>query len=197
MKKVLIILLILIPNMTYAVFGWRFKDISFLAGQQYGYNHRPLWALELQFNRFNRSCTRIEKYFGFSTNYAFMNNHYEMGVKTLWNPSNIYFRINRYTNLLPYLYGQANFSETKTQISNTNQQGISNNFIFRPGIGMTGYFNTFKAINIRTQIQFGYNMINRHSFNIKNNGTIEFKVGFGFNLYTIKHRKYNSKLKKM
>lgn len=189
LKKTIIILLILLPNMTYAFYGWRFKDFSFLAGQQYNYTNRPLWALELQYDRFSTSCTSNDKYFGFSANYSFIDNHYETGIKTLWNPSSIIFRINRYTTLLPYLFGQANFTETNTSIPNTNQQNISKAFIFRPGIGLTGYFRTFKACNIRAQLQFGYNILNENSFNIRNNGTLEFKLGIGIGLTKINLRK--------
>lgn len=182
MKKSTVLLLMLTPKMIFAFFGWSFNDLSFLAGQQYRHDHRPLWALELQYDRFNTSCTDSKKYFGYSVNYAFTDNHYETGIKAMWNPSNLIFPINNNNIIYPYLFGQANYSKTKTPIPNTDDYAISNDFIFRPGLGFTAYFLSQKALNLRTQLQFGYNLINGSSFNVRNNGTIELKIGIGFNL---------------
>jgi hypothetical protein len=161
-------------------------DYSLLAGQQYRFGQRPLGSFEFQYDKYRRSCLRKTHYKGFGVSYNFNDNQFEFGIKGLWNPTHITVMASHSTKFYPYLFGQLNFIQTKSQNSVTNENKHINSYGFRPGIGLTGNFRDYKVLSIRTYLQLGYNISFYNAQNLKNSLTLEFKLGFGINSRRLK-----------
>jgi hypothetical protein len=159
-----------------AKLGLSFTDFSLLTGQQYRNVQRPLWAIEFQFDRFSSNCLRQRKYFGIGAIYSFNTDNKEIGLKAMWNPTNLTFLASRSTKFYPYLFGQFNLQNPLT-----TETYPFNNFGLRPGLGLTGRFQVDKILSIRSYLQLGYNTLVDNKQNFKNALTFEFKIGIGFN----------------
>ncbi len=172
-----------------AKFGWSFTDYSFLCGQQYRFGQPSLWSFEFQYDKFSKSCTRQTHYYGIGANYSYNDNQSELGIKYMWNPTFLKIMVSRSTKFYPYLFGQGNFIQTKSQdqISTENKQ--INSYSLKPGLGLTGNFRDYKVLSIRTYLQIGYNISYDFPQNFKNSLTLEFKMGFGINARQIKRNK--------
>lgn len=177
---------LIIPLTCDAKFGWSFTDYSLLVGQQYRFGQRPLWAFEFQYDRFSTNCLKQRKYCGIGANYSFNDNYSEIGLKAMWNPTRLAVLASRSTKFYPYLFGQGNFIQTKTQNPLTAENKPINSYSFRPGLGLTGNFREDKVLSIRTYIQLGYNIPLENAQNFKNSLTLEFKLGIGINARRIK-----------
>ncbi len=181
---------LILPLTCDAKFGWSFTDYSLLAGQQYRFGQRPLWSFEFQYDRFSTNCLRQRKYFGIGANYSFNDKYNEHGLKAMWNPTRLTVLVSRSTKFYPYLFGQGNFIQTKTQNPLTTENKPRNSYSFRPGLGLTGNFREDKILSLRTYIQVGYNIpFDNNTQNFKNSLTLEFKLGIGINARHIKRNK--------
>jgi len=92
------------------------------------------------------------------------------------------------TKFYPYLFGQGNFIQTKSQDQVTSENKQINRYSFRPGLGLTGNFREDKILSIRTYLQIGYNILINNTQNFKNSLAFEFKLGFGINSRRIKRK---------
>jgi hypothetical protein len=194
LKKIIIILIISFPLTCLGKFGWRFADYSILAGQQYYYGQPSLWNLELQYDKYSKSCIHQSHYFGIGLNYSFNTNQKEFGLKFMYNPTRLKIMVSRTFKLYPYLFGQGNFIQTESIAFITNEKMQTSKYSFRPGIGLSGNIRENKILCIRTSIQAGYNIIFNNTQNTKKALTLEFKVGFGINVSKLKRNKQSSEV---
>lgn len=186
MKQAIIILTLILPLTSNARFGWSFTDYSILAGQQYRFEQRPLWSFEFQYDKCSKHCLRETHYRGIAVNYSFNNNQTEIGLKGMWNPTNWTVLASSSTKFYPYLFGQGNYLQTKSQDPITAENKQINSYNFRPGLGLTGNFREDNVLNIKTYLQLGYNIPFNSTQNFKNALTLEFKLGFGINTRRLK-----------
>jgi hypothetical protein len=91
--------------------------------------------------------------------------------------------------LYPYLFGQANFVQTKTQNLITTEDLKVNSYSFRPGLGLTGNFMENNEVSIRTSLQLGYTLPFENIQNSKNPLMLEFKLGLGLNVAKLKRNR--------
>ncbi len=172
-----------------AKLGWSFADISILSGQQYRYGQRSLWSLEVQYDRVHKNCRMHRKYFGFAANYSFNENYSERGLKVMWDPINSSFPISRMSRFYPYIFGQGNYSQEKSNDLLTSENKLINSYSFRPGLGLTANFKEPNLLSLRAYIQVGYNLPINHTPNFKNSLIFEFKVGVGLHARRLRRQK--------
>lgn len=184
MKKPIIILLLVLSSSCYANYTWKFYDYFFHVGQQYRFNHRTLYSIDLQYDRLRKSCLNNKKYLGFGANYLFNESHQEFGVKALWNPSYFFFDMHKSFKCIPYIYSEGILILDKKTNTSTEQSKYHNKAI-RPGLGITGIYCKHYSYNIRTSIQLGYNLNINQNFN--NGLTLDFKIGIALNPSKIKN----------
>lgn len=177
MKKLFLLILIYIPLFSFGSFGYSWNDLSFLFGPQFRVGQKPLISLEIQFDKFSKSCTHFSNYKGASILYNFNNYQNEFGIKAFWNPSRYYLMLSRSMYFQPYLLSQISYSKTKT--TNTYKTNFHNGYNLRPGIGFMGNFKIKKMINLKTFAQICHQI--PLSPNNNNFWLFEIKLGLGIN----------------
>lgn len=186
-RKIAFILIMILPLTVSAKFGWSFNDYSFLFGQQYRIGQNFLWGIDFQYDRYRKNCLARKRYFGFGANYSFNSGYYEVGIKGMWNPTNLLIMPSRTIKFYPYLFGQGNYTAVK--VLNNISPETATGYSIRPGIGLTGNIRDNKVLSIRTYLQAGYNIPFNNTQSFKSSLTIEFKVGIGINSRKLKRDK--------
>ena len=185
-KFLVILLTLILPLTVDAKIGWSFVDYSLMAGQQYRFGQQALLGFDFQYDKCSKSCTRYSNYKGIGVSCNFNNSQTELGIKGMWNPTRLIVFVSRSTKFYPYLFGQGNFIQTKSQNPVTIENKQMNCYNIRPGLGLTGNFRDYKVLSIRTYIQVGYNIPFNSAQNLKNSLTFEFKLGLGLNAMRLK-----------
>lgn len=179
-KPIIFILLALaLSSSCLANYTLRFNDYSFHIGKHYRFNQNPMYSFDLQYDRFYKSCLKNKKYFGIGSNCFFNEAHKEIGIKALWNPTQVFINNHQSIKFIPYI-----FIEGILILKNIPTEPIltkSNNKILRPGLGITNIFCKHLPFNIRTSVQLGYNSTQKHIFELKKPLSLDFKIGIAIN----------------
>lgn len=193
MKKLgIIIIFLLAPVFCCARIGWSFSSFSFLAGQQYRYNQKSILAAELQYDFFHTSCIERPVYYGASISYAQTKNFSELGLKGMWNPIRIILMANNYFRFYPYIFAQANYFSPNQSRDFVSGMSSIGNYGIRPGIGLAGNLPELRVLNFRCHVQVGYHKPFANTGTFTNSLVVEFKVGVGINVLTIKRNSQNN-----
>lgn len=183
MKKIIILLVVaIIPTLSYSRIGYFYKNISFLYGGYF--NSQSIFSNSFEFNYENarKSCTTRPLYYGLGVSYSANRELNELGLKAIINPTRIRLNFSRNVLFFPYVFIQANLKDQKKEANSVRD------FNYRLGIGINGIFYSRRTIQIRTSFQLGYTLSDLYEY--ANNGMVlELKIGVGLNLKKIRNRK--------
>ncbi|MBI5540457.1 MAG: hypothetical protein HY951_10395 [Bacteroidia bacterium] len=189
LRKVLIILIVIIPVLTNAHCGPNFKTFSLLAGGYYSSQTGYLNTFSFNFERGNSNKLFLP-YYSIGINKSFIKNYNEYGLKFRMNLISIYskllFKKIGKHRIIPYLIVQNSLKQVENETINKN------NYNVKIGYGITT--NNYSMGRIRTvaSIEVGYIIPNK-TCNQKSEFFAEIKVGIGINTRKVYRRTNNQK----
>jgi len=185
MKKSLFLLLIFLPGIALAKFGWYHRYLSvFYGGLAFQGGSSP--NIEIIFDKGIKSCSGRRNYYGVGLVGSFHESYTEYGIKVQFNPTYFSWAIPGWANdnrLYPYFYLQGNqkLLERPPEKKDLN---------FRPGIGLITHMGIFPYLDgrcllaLRASFQIGYTL--NDQFTDPNSGlVIELKIGLALNTYGV------------
>jgi hypothetical protein len=171
MKSIFLLVVGLISLQCHAFIGFNLNDFSLLVGQQWKTQNTTLWSIDFQYEKYRKTCTQTNNFFGVGINHTFRNDESIFGVKLMWNPTKLKIAATRQSAIIPYLIGQ--FDYTKQTLNSTK--------VFKPGVGITGTFYYSHAPNIKASLQSTYAIPLQSYQNLYSGLVIECKIGIGIN----------------